>query len=55
MELSATTLVLIAIISALGLVRVVAVDTISIFQDVEAKGCPNSVAVNASKGRCLQF
>ena len=54
MEFSTTTLALIAIISALGLVGVVVVETITIVQDVEAKGCPNSIAVNASKGRCLR-
>jgi hypothetical protein len=54
MEISTTTLALIAIILALGLVGVVAVDTISIVQDVKAKGCPNSVAVNASQGRCIR-
>lgn len=53
MEISNTTLALIAIISALGLVGVVAVDTMDIVQNVEGKGCPNSIAVNASQGRCF--
>ena len=54
MELSTTTLALIAIISALGILGVLAVDTISIVQDAEAKGCPNSIAFNASQGRCFR-
>ena len=58
MELSTTTLTLIAIISALGLVGVIAVDTISIVQDVEAKqppdrGCEFTPGGNASKTRCV--
>jgi len=54
MELSNTTLALIAIISVLGLVGVVAVDTIEIVQNAEARGCPNSIAANASLGRCIK-
>ena len=54
MELSTTSLALIAIISALGLVGVIAVDTISIVQDAEAAGCKNSIAFNASQGRCFK-
>jgi uncharacterized membrane protein len=50
MELSTTTLALTAIISALGLIGVVAVDTIEIVRDAEAAGCKNSIAFNASKG-----
>ena len=42
-----------AIIEALGLVTVVAVDII-LTQEAEAKGCKISQAVNASKGRCFQ-
>jgi hypothetical protein len=48
------TLVLFALIAALGLVTVVAVDIILTMQEAEAKGCRTSTAVNASKGRCLQ-
>lgn len=55
MELSTTTLTLIAIISALGLVGVVAVETIELVQDAEAKGCSTGgVAFNASQGRCFR-
>jgi hypothetical protein len=55
MELSNTTWALIAIISALGLIGVVAVDTIEIVQDAEARGCPsNSEAVSVSLGRCIR-
>lgn len=53
MEISTTTLVMVAIISALGIIGIVAVDTIDIVQDAEA-GCENSIAFNASKGRCFK-
>jgi hypothetical protein len=43
-----------AIIAALGLVTVVAVDIIFTAQEAEAKGCKNSVAANASQGRCIK-
>jgi hypothetical protein len=43
-----------ALVAAFGLVTVVAVDIILTAQEAEAKGCRNSVAVNASRGRCLQ-
>ena len=49
-----STLVIFAIIAALGLVTVVAVDILLTMQEAEAKGCRTSQAVNASKGRCIQ-
>jgi hypothetical protein len=49
-----TTIVLFALIAALGLITVVAVDVILTAQEAEAKGCRTSTAVNASKGRCIQ-
>jgi hypothetical protein len=49
-----STLVIFAIIVALGLVTVVAVDIILTAQEAEAKGCTSSLAVNASKGRCFK-
>jgi hypothetical protein len=49
-----STLVIFAIIAALGLVTVVAVDIMFTMQEAEAKGCRTSQAVNASKGRCIQ-
>ena len=54
MDLSNTTLALIAMISVFGLVGVLAVDTIEIVQNAEARGCPNSVALQASQGRCFK-
>jgi hypothetical protein len=45
---------IIAIVMAMGLVGVVAVDMITNLQNAEAKGCPNSVAINASQGRCFK-
>jgi hypothetical protein len=49
-----TTLVIIAIIAALGLLGVVVVESISISQQqADARGCRNSIAFNASKGRCF--
>jgi hypothetical protein len=52
-------LVMFALIAALGLVAVVAVDIMLTVQEIHAvkppvKGCTNSVAANASKGRCVQ-
>jgi hypothetical protein len=49
-----STLVIFAIIAALGLVTVVAVDIMLTTQEAEAAGCKNSVAFNASKGRCFK-
>jgi hypothetical protein len=48
------TFVIFALMAALGLVTVVAVDIIITAQEAEARGCNNSVAVNASRGRCLK-
>jgi hypothetical protein len=46
----------IAIVAALALLGVVAITvvTIPLQQEAEAKGCKNSIAFNASKGRCFQ-
>jgi hypothetical protein len=48
---------LVAVVLALALVGVVAVQTVMVSQQAEAAGCENgqatSVAVNASKGRCF--
>jgi hypothetical protein len=47
-------LTIFAIVAALGLVTVVAVETLSIAQEAEAtRGYRNSQAFNASKGRCF--
>jgi hypothetical protein len=52
---SNSTLVIFAIIAALGLVTVVAVDIIVTAQEAEAKGClPGGTGSNASKGRCVK-
>jgi hypothetical protein len=53
------TLVIFALIAALGLVTVVAVDLVLTMQEVDAdprptKGCNRSVAANASLGRCIR-
>jgi hypothetical protein len=52
------TLVILALIAAMGLVTVVAVDIILTAQEADAvkpptQGCRTSVAVNASQGRCF--
>lgn len=52
-------LIIFALIAALGLVTVVAVDVILTIQEVNAeppptKGCRNSLAFNASQGRCFR-
>ena len=52
-----STLVIFALIAALGLVTVVAIDIMLTIQDVEAqkpRGCNRSVAANASQGRCVE-
>jgi hypothetical protein len=48
------TLVIFALVAALGLVTVVAVDVMLTMQEVDAAGCRTSQAVNASKGRCIR-
>jgi hypothetical protein len=50
-----STIVLFAVVAALGLVTVVAVDVILTAQEAEAKGCPvGTPAPNASKTRCFR-
>ena len=50
-----STLVIFAGIAALGLATVVAVNIMLTAQEAEARGCsPNSIAANASLGRCIQ-
>jgi hypothetical protein len=41
-----------ALVAALGLLGVIAVDAFTI-QKVDAAGCRTSIAFNASKGRCF--
>jgi hypothetical protein len=48
-----------ALVAALGLVSVVAVDIMLTVQEIDAapppvKGCRNSQAANASQGRCVK-
>jgi hypothetical protein len=51
---SNSTLVIFALIAALGLVSVVAVDVMLTAQEAEAKGCKvPSTGASASKGRCV--
>jgi hypothetical protein len=50
-----STMVLFALVAALGLVAVVAVDVLLTMQEAEAKGCPvGTPAPNASKTRCFR-
>jgi hypothetical protein len=54
-----STIVLFALVAALGLVTAVAVDVILTIQEVDAdprptRGCNNSQAANASLGRCIK-
>jgi hypothetical protein len=50
-----STLVIFAILVALGLVTVVAVDIMLTTQEAEAKGCSGGgTGFNASKGKCLK-
>ena len=51
-----STLAIVAIVAALGLLGVVAIESIISItpqHQAEARGCNNSVAFNASKGRCF--
>jgi hypothetical protein len=49
------TLVIFALVAALGLVTVVAVDVILTMQEAEARGCPATrPGFNASQGRCFK-
>jgi hypothetical protein len=50
-----STLVIFALLAALGLVTLVAVDIMLAAQEAEAKGCPvGTPAPNASKTRCFR-
>ena len=50
-----STMVLFAVVAALGLVTVVAVDIMLTAQEAEAKGCPlTNPGANASKLRCVR-
>jgi hypothetical protein len=49
-----STLIIFAIVAALGLIGVVTVDIILTSEEAEGVGCNRSVAVNASKGRCIR-
>jgi Flp pilus assembly protein CpaB len=51
-----TIVMLFAVVAALGLVTVVAVDFIILQQEAEAKGCSGGgIGFNASKGKCLKL
>jgi hypothetical protein len=49
-----STMVLFALIAALGLVTVVAVDIMLAAQEAEARESRTSIAFNASQGRCFR-
>jgi hypothetical protein len=51
-----TSIAIIAIVAALALLGVVVVTivTIPLQQEAEARGCNNSIAANASKGKCFR-
>lgn len=49
--------VIFALVAALGLVMVIAIEIVLIAQEAEAqkpRGCNRSVAANASQGRCVE-
>jgi hypothetical protein len=59
MELNTTTLAIFAIVATLGMIGVMGVNVLLTLQEIDAappptKGCRNSLAVNASQGRCFQ-
>ena len=48
-------IVLFAVVAALGLVTVVAMDIMLTIQEAEARGCPATrPGLNASQGRCFK-
>jgi hypothetical protein len=51
---SDTQLMVFALMAMIGLVAVFAVEMVPLVEQADAKGCNNSIAVNASKGRCFQ-
>jgi len=53
MEISITTLSIIAVMVAIGLLVLAAIDIVLSLHEVEARGCTNGIAVNASQGRCI--
>ncbi len=53
MEIPTTTLAIFAIVAAMGLIGVMAIEGISTPQEATARGCHTSLAYNASQGRCL--
>ena len=52
--MNSSIIMMFALVGALGLVSVVAVDIMLTIQDAEAAGCRTSQAVNASKGKCIK-
>jgi multidrug efflux pump subunit AcrB len=57
MQLTTTTLTIFAMVAAMGLVGVVAIQIILISEEAEAqkpRGCNRSVAANASQFRCVE-
>ena len=54
MVLTTTTLAIFPVVTAMGLVGVVAIGIMSVPEDVEAKGCaPYNIGFDASQGRCF--
>jgi len=54
MEISNHMFALMAVVAIMGLVGLIAVDTLTESQNVEAKGCSiDSPAFNASRTRCI--
>jgi hypothetical protein len=50
-----TTLALFAIVAAMGLIGVVAIEIMLVTENAEARGCPvGTPAANASKTRCFR-
>jgi hypothetical protein len=53
MRIEASTAIF-AMVLAFGLIGVVVIETVFILpQEADARGCNNSIAFNASKGRCF--
>jgi hypothetical protein len=47
-------LLIFALVAMAGLMAVFAIEIVPLAEQADARGCNNSIAINASKGRCFQ-
>ena len=53
MEVTTTALTIFAVMAAMGIIGVVAIEVFSTPQEATARGCKSGVPFNASQGRCF--